>query len=221
MGVIIQPTQIELDAWAKKEALVARLQGVQPTLQNVQQAIVEMNACFVGVTEIGKTNTGYLVNRFADDLSPVDKDPHGNSWCVNYAQAVYLYVSQGFGRPDLLPYNTPGSQALAQWAESKGIARTKPKYAEPGSHLVWRDGDGGFGHDELLDTTDSTIYDSTGGNTSGEGSRDGGAVCRHRRVPWAKWGALTPESDFIRSDTKRWLRCIIPVSELMRLYWSD
>lgn len=214
-------TAVETEAWGKAQALMSALSLVQdPTVEQVQKAVSDMTHCFVGVTEIGRTNTGFLVDQFGRDLSEKDVDPEGIAWCILYVQACYLYVCKAFGKPDLLPYNTASSQGLAAWAEKNGLARTQPKYAEPGSVLVLQDGQSNFGHGEIINASSGKAYTSTGGNTSGEGSRDGGAVCIHRDVLWAKWGSLTPESDFIPDPVRRHARCVIPVSGLIAKYWS-
>lgn len=216
----IQPTSAELKAVDLASALEHSLRGSEINEVNVRNAIVSMASCFIGISEILKTNTGYLVNHMADELSEKDNDPHGNPWCVIFGQYVYKRVSRAYEKPDLLPYNTAGSQALAAYLEKKDIANTDYNKVAMGDGMIWTYPGGIHGHFEICATSNKTEYSSIGGNTNGEFSRDGGAVHAHMKVPWKKWGASTAEPTFSKHDDKKYLRCTVSVADLMRFAWA-
>lgn len=217
----MEPSALELKAIARADELKSSLAHAIPSEANVRRAIVDMFACFEGISEIGKTNTGYLVNQFHRDLSTKDRDPLGMPWCVIVYQATVLYVCQGFGKPDLLPYNTPSTQSAAKWAEDLGIANRIPAKVGMGDAMVQRDGlDDGTGHMACMVEPGFPMYTEISGNTNSAGSSNGGMILT-RKVAWSRWEVTSPQCEFPTHPTKRYMRCTIPVNALMARFWGD
>ena len=185
--------------------------GCCPSYIHCQSLVVGVALSYEGVSEKGKTNTGYLVNLWHEELG---LNP-GLPWCVIWNQHVYRKVSDAVGMPDLLPFNTPSTQKCADVAESKGLFTIDVSKATPGSSVIFRDGEEYLGHQEILLRTTPTVYDSIGGNTNSEFSRDGGDVGLHHDRGWGVYGPVGT----MRSAERRWTRGIIPLPALYEKYW--
>lgn len=211
-------TKHEAAAVEKVERFIARFTeendftpGICPPYSMCETVVVGIAMCYVGISEIGTTNTGYLVNIWHEELG---LNP-GLPWCVIAAQHVYRKASDVFGMPDLLPYDTPSTQGLADKCEKNGLFTIDVSKATPGSSIIFRDGKHFRGHQEILVRTTPVVYDSVGGNTNSEYSRDGGDFGFHRDRGWGVYGPVGT----MRSTERRWTRGIIPLPALYDKFW--
>lgn len=186
--------------------------GVCPPYIHLQSVVTQIALGYEGVSERGTTNTGYLVDKWHRELG---LNP-GLPWCVMFGQHVYKRASLFFGMPDILPINTASTQKLADEAEVLGLATIDITRATPGSGIIFRDGKHYRGHFEILMKTDPRTYDSVGGNTNSEFSRDGGDVGLHSNRGWNVYGPVGT----MKSTERRWTRCIIPLPALYEKYWK-
>ena len=109
----MQPSPAELAAIERYEAL-AQLWGPDAHLIRADPVAVGRLAasvaeCFIGVAEIGDSNTGFLINRWMLEI----KVRPPAYWCLVAVQKWYQLVSEICGMPDLLPNNTASTQTLA------------------------------------------------------------------------------------------------------------
>lgn len=191
------------------------LEGQELTPEFVGDAVTRYAHAWLGLSEIGRTNRNEAIDRWNREIHLNPENEY--AWCVIFIQHVYLAVSQACGKPDLVPKDTAGSQALATWAEHNGLATIVPAHAQKGSIIVFRDGSSPYGHAEIITAVNGQRYFSVGGNTNSEFSRDGGDVGEHKDVAWGRFGPVGSR----RGAKKRWTRCIIPIGGLMRYSWGS
>lgn len=206
----IEMTDADKATAAKLDAVVATYQPMEPTRENVRQAILATAQAFVGIREIGKSNTGYWVNIMhrALGLRP------GLHWCMMFIQYVFWFVSKIWGKPDLLPFNSAGTRAMWNWAKKLYLTTSKPEEAGPADILIFADGSDPTGHTELLTAIPVAEMSTTGGNTNEQASRDGGHVAEHtmRTNIYGPWGEAR--------TAKRWTLGVIRFDKLFDKYWS-
>ena len=140
-------------------------------------AVVAYAEAFLGVREIGSTNAGYWIDRFLKDvgLKP------GFAWCLALVQFVIKRASMILGQADLLPFNTAGTQKLAEWVEDNFIDITDVSQLVPGDIPIWKNGkDSTLGHVGIITKIDKEkeIINTVEGNTSAANYRDGGWVAQ-------------------------------------------
>lgn len=181
----------------------------------VGRAIALYAVSFDGMEETGTTNRNAIIDEWNAEMKRKPGDP----WCVIFAQHCVYAVCKALGKPDLLPYDTAGTQALADYHEKRGLLTIDTRRATPGSLIVRRDGPvgsdkGKTGHMEILVDARELTYDSVGGNTNSEHSRDGGDVGIHMGVRWTKYGPVGAERDGM------WMRGIIPIEALVKYHWK-
>lgn len=207
-----------MEAVARYGEIARNLYGIDdltrycPTEAQTVTALVEVAKCYADVKEIGASNKGWMVTRMTRRLGLRGALP----WCAIWVDQVYWDVSSMFGMPDLLPYNTAGTQQLYARAERDGCATIAIELVGVGALVVYADGDSGQGHTELLIGRSDTAYDSMGGNTTDDDeiNREGNQVGVHRGVKWHRYGPIgVPRS-------KRWTRGFIPAELLYRRHWA-
>ena len=206
------PTIIEQFAAERAERTRRFYSALTPSVANVRQAIVDMAACFAYVAEVGTSNTGYWVNRFLKDC----KLAGGNPWCMAYVQWPILYISQMWGKPDLLPYDSASTMAVFNYAEKLGATANTLADIMLGDLIFWADGTSGKGHVGIIvairmDAVGKLTIAVIEGNTSAASWRDGGLVA-------IKSYTLTAKS-FAKSTTARYVRGIVRIDALMQKNW--
>jgi hypothetical protein len=171
-------------------------------------ALVRTLEAFLGVREIGTTNKGFWIDKFHKEsgLRP------GYPWCMMFLQYAYRFVSRITGLSDIIPFNTAGTQAFAQWGETNGYCRTNMADVTIGDLIVWRNGSSSQGHVAAIvdvSTDHGNVYSVTTieGNTSSADYRDGGTIAeKHYSIAPAELGA---------KKRGRWIRCIVSVDALL------
>lgn len=145
--------------------------------ETLRSAIVSIGTSFIGVSEVGTTNTGFWVDKFNRDIGVF-----GVAWCVAFVQYDYKYSSYIWNVPDILPYNTASTQNLYEWAEKNDLVFTDYTLLKPADIVVWRNGMTKLGHTGFvskINPDNPTIVSTIEGNTNSTFSRDGGDVCEH------------------------------------------
>lgn len=136
--------------------------------------IVEIARCFLGVHEHGKTNTGYLVDKFNRQIGL-----YGAPWCLAFIQFVYNLYSEWLGIPDMLSYDTGATQRLAKWCIDNDLCVWTWEEVEPGDLIFWQDGAGSpNGHIAVasVNSIEHRLIEAIEGNTSPSDYRNGGEV---------------------------------------------
>jgi len=184
----------------------------EPNKENARAAIQAALLAFIGVREIGKTNTGYWVDIFhkAVGLKP------GFPWCLMLIQYVYKLAPSWLGLPDLIPFNTAGTLSYGNWAKKNGLTVTSFADVKESDTLVWHNGKGSDkGH---VGAVTSIVEVAPGiwslqtveGNTSdknGTGDyRDGGNIAEKMYT--------YSDSDIGKVSSKRYLFCIVSFDKL-------
>lgn len=175
---------------------------------NLQYAIDDTLHAFLGVQEVGTSNSGYWIDRFHKSvgLRP------GYPWCMMFLQYVYKFVSDIFEMKDLIPFNTAGTKAFGNWATNKNLCRTRISDIKVGDILVWQNGSSDQGHVGAVisvTTTGGQVYTikTIEGNTSSKDYRDGGQIAeKEYTYSQAELGAKKSKS--------RWLRCVVSFDAL-------
>lgn len=198
----------ELDAISQEIAALATSSNgagmdQRPPLQLVRATIVRVARAFVGVREIGKTNSGYWIDKF---LGHLGLKP-GLAWCMAALQFVLVFVSRLFGLKDLLPFNHAGTKAVYDWADKKGHTTTTLAEVEPGDLIFWQNGQGPQGHVGLVVKHNGTLVETVEGNTSDGNWRDGGGMSEKRYV-------IDPEKIGVPQRDGRWLRGFVRLEKL-------
>ena len=208
-----EPTKEDLEALELLKVVKEKYSLVTYSKENITAAILDTCQAFDGITEIGKSNTGFWVNTFLKDVGLGG----GYAWCLAAVQYVYKYVSVvTFGKKDLIPNNTAGTQNLAAWAEKKKLCVYRPEEVKPGDIIIWRNGIGknrAQGHVAVIKTSDTTKYTTYEGNTSSANWRDGGAFTT-KAYKWNQFGVIgQPRKD----SEARYIRCVISLDKLINL----
>lgn len=198
----------ELDAITLEVAthvLTSNDDGVHPrhSLQLVRATIVRVARALVGVREIGKTNSGYWIDKF---LGHLGLKP-GYAWCMAVVQFILLFVSRLLGLKDLLPFNHAGTKAVYDWAVKKGYTTTTLAEVEPGDLIFWQNGKGPQGHVGIVVKRNGTLVETVEGNTSDGNWRDGGGMSEKRYV-------IDPEKIGVAQRDGRWLRGFVRLEKL-------
>jgi hypothetical protein len=146
------------------------------------------NAC-VGVHEDGGDNHGKLVELFQSSVGR----PEGQSWCLDFLQAIISYVESKTGAISTLPAT---QSVLDLWNRAKHYnATARPM---PGDLILWQHGTSEHGHCGMVVGADTLRYQTIEGNTSDstEIERNGDGVFMKNR---AKGGSKTfVELGFLR-----------------------
>ena len=165
-------------AQKKIDAVIQKYSVMPFSKETLRNSIVEMGYAFVGVSEIGTTNTGFWVDKFNKDIG-LNKV----AWCVSFIQYIYKYSCSIWNMPDILPFNTGSSQGLFVWASKNKLTFTDYTLLKPADIVVWRNGAksslGHVGLSSKIKIDEPEIVSTTEGNTNSEFSRDGGDVCYH------------------------------------------
>lgn len=205
-------TTADRQAQAAIDAVIQRAEGKQATKSALRAGIYTVSMGFLAVREIGSTNKGYWIDKFhrALGLNP------GLPWCLMFIQYVYRVVSDAYSVPDLIPFNTAGTQALAQWAEKNKLTRSNLREASEGDIIVWADGKTGRGHVGIITDAgcvgnlETVAIATIEGNTSDKDYRDGGGVCEKNYTYHSRdLGASRRQG--------RWLRCVVSFDALCRM----
>lgn len=163
---------------SKIDDIIRKYSAMPFAQETLRSSIVEMGYAFLGVSEIGTTNTGFWVDKFNKDIGLF-----GKAWCVAYVQYIYKYSCYIWGAPDILPNNTGSSQRLYDWAEGKDLTFTDYMLLKPADIVIWRNGRlSPFGHAGMaseIDIMNPELVGTLEGNTNSKYSRDGGDVCHH------------------------------------------
>jgi hypothetical protein len=181
----------------------AKLERYSKLTVPVREKIVLLAYCFLGIREYKSTNTGYWIDKFSKELG-MSKIP----WCMAYVQ----YVIKRAHVPDILPYNSPSTQAVADWAESNE-ATVQAQDFGLGDIVIWRNGKNSRqGHTgiitEIVNRDDGLYIETIEGNTSDANYRDGGyCVAKSWKFGNGKNG--------MKPLNTRYIRCVIGVNKLM------
>lgn len=171
----ITPTILERLADARRVRLEARVLGALggrvATEAEVREIIADVALSYVGVAEIGKTNTGHLVNRWlkATGLSG------GYYWCMAYAQYPYAIAGQTLYGRDLLPFNSAGTKAVMDWAIKRQL-QVPYEDIGVGDLIIYQSGSGPEGHARIVVFRDGETFVMAEGNAGGGDPRNGGMV---------------------------------------------
>lgn len=169
------------------------------TIEMLRKSIVGIAKCFRGVHEIGKTNTGYWIDRFLR----AGHGCSGDAWCCGFVQFAYEQASTALGLPDLMPCDTVGTQELARWIKHQNVFILSINEIKPGDVVVWTNGRGSLkGHTGIVANIDAKYIYTIEGNTStgNKFDRDGGYVAEKKYLKSEfKIGAV--------SD-KRYVNCV-------------
>jgi hypothetical protein len=170
------PNDADAKAQAALDAVRTTYAGTVPTVARVRAAVVVAARAFVGVREIGSSNSGYWIDQF---LGQLGLNP-GYAWCMAVVQWVLRFVASIFGLPDLLPNNQAGTRNVFLWAKGKGYTTVDIALVQPGDVIVWADGATANGHTGIVvDVTrngSEYILTVAEGNTSDKSWRDGGGM---------------------------------------------
>lgn len=188
-------------------------QNQPPTLENARRAVLSILTAFLGVREIGTSNSGYWVDRFHRALGLLP----GKPWCMMLIQYVYKLASDWLGIPDIMPNNTAGTLNFGKWAKAKAYTITSFAMIRPCDCLVWHDGTGSpYGHIGAVVSVEVTapgVYriETIEGNTSqGKKSdkdyRDGGTIAEKIYV--------YSDKDIGKESSKRYLYAVVSFDKL-------
>lgn len=196
-------TAAETKAQTELDAIQSELAGTTPSLALVRATIVRVALAFVGVREVGTTNSGYWVDKF---LGHLGLKP-GYAWCMAFVQWVLRFVATLFGMKDFLPFNHAGTKAVYDWCEKKGYVTTDLSLVEPGDQIFWQNGKGPQGHVGIVTMRNGTLLATAEGNTSDRNWRDGGGMSKK------KW-VLDPDKIGVPHATERWVRGFVRLEKL-------
>ena len=76
-------TTVDIQAEQKLKLVTESIKKMPLTAENFRSALVQVGRSFLGVSEIGTTNTGYWVSKFNKDLGL-----GAAAWCLSYVQFV-------------------------------------------------------------------------------------------------------------------------------------
>lgn len=199
----------------KTETLLAEIQkayhGVPATIETLRSCVIETLKAFDGIAEIGTSNKGHWIDIFFRSIGMHS----GLPWCAAYIQYVYKFASTCLGLPDVLPYNSAGTLAIAKWAREHNLDLYSFSMVRPGDLIVWQNGKGSDkGHIaaitsiEFKQSSGMYIVETMEGNTSDASYRDGGTVSPKQYV-YAD-ASINPA----KQSTKRFIRTIISFDKL-------
>lgn len=197
-------TTVDIQAEQKLKLVTESIKKMPLTAENFRSALVQVGRSFLGVSEIGTTNTGYWVSKFNKDLGL-----GAAAWCLSYVQFVYKYTSNIFGLKDVLPYNTASTQSLWGWAYKNNLTFTDYTLLKPGDIFIWRNGITRLGHTGFLSESAGELVSTLEGNTNSAFSRDGGDVCEHK-YSVLRWGPVG-----VSKKTSRYLRGFVSLDKLL------
>ena len=161
-----------------------------PASARVRPAHLDTALAYVGTVERGGVNRGPRVERF---LQSVGLDP-GQPWCAAYVS--YVLDAAGVRAPLDGRRRVIRSGLAARFITARSIRASEAlrgvKRVPPGAVVVWRKGNGPYGHAGFAVAWDGASGETVEGNTSSgrAGSqRDGDGVWRRQR-------RITPGSYF-------------------------
>lgn len=153
-----------------------------PLAARVRPAHLDTALAYVGTVERGGNNRGARVERF---LRSVGLGP-GNPWCAAYVS--YVLDAAGVRAPLDGRRRMIRSGLAARFITARSIRASEAlrgvKRVPPGAVVVWRKGNGPFGHAGFAVAWDGASGETVEGNTSpgrAGSQRDGDGVWRRQR----------------------------------------
>lgn len=205
-----KPTPEDLEA----ERLLADIRndydGVPVTPDVVRNVILQVAGAYEKVTEIGRSNSGYWIDRFLAEthLAP------GAPWCMAFVQLVVRQACDILGIEDILPHDSASTRNVWEWAKDHDLVTTDPADVHTGDILIWSNGAKWTGHTGIVTGIDAGRIDTIEGNVSGDSWREGGMVDTRsyeiRRMLYGK-----------PSKVHRWTRGAISVHRLVDAFAGE
>ena len=134
-----EPTERDLLAEERLEEIVretdVRDYQLAPSVEHVRTLVIEAAKAFVGVGEIGTSNSGYWVDKFLNAL----RLPTGLAWCMALVQAVIKFACDTLGIPDILPHNVAGVKTVWRWALGRSLVVVLAHEVRVGDLVCWSD----------------------------------------------------------------------------------
>ncbi len=195
MSTSVKPTATDLAVYERLELVRAKYLPLPVDLPNVRAALLETAHAFLGIREVGKSNTGYWINKFHKDVGLVP----GHEWCLMAIQYMFAWLSEMYGRPDMLPLNYAATQRFWVIAHDRRLTTTNPREMMPGDTMIYRNGNDPKGHAALIIKIDGLEYTTIEGNV-GADWRDGGGM-ETRRQSFEQWGPIG-----VARKSGRWTR---------------
>lgn len=177
---ITQQKLISVVGWIKGQKALNDVANVpvpyRRSIVDIPDQFVQVAECFIGVSEIGSTNTGYWVDRALAAANLRPKNP----WCISLDQLIIQIVSEANELPDLLPFDSGSTQKVVNWALTQRLCVESYALAKPGDLMVLRNGNDFSGHSKLI-TADAIVdnrlyFQTVGGNESNTDWRNGGGT---------------------------------------------
>lgn len=143
-----------------------------PELDEVRRAVIDTAYVFVGVREIGDTNSGYWINRFLKRTGLGE----GYPWCMAFVQFVISEACAMHGIPDLLKYDSASTRNVWEHYEKQHATVHALLSARPGDVFIQSSGKSWRGHTGIVIGIAEDTVCTIEGNTGGKSWRDGGGV---------------------------------------------
>lgn len=214
-----KPNEADLRAELGVEAINAKYAQRPLRLDTVRAAITDVTRAFLGVRELGTSNSGYWIQKFLKSVGLGE----GHPWCMAYVQWCYWFVSEIWNMSDLLPRNTGSTQGCWLWAKELDLVHSDPERVSVGDIVIWRNGLTAEGHTGIIIQVHREVGDdritTIEGNTNAAHSRDGGQAAEHiwSVGRWGPWGdkAAAP----LAKAGRRYVRGVISLEALMSRFW--
>ncbi|MBI5646694.1 MAG: hypothetical protein HY962_07155 [Ignavibacteriae bacterium] len=199
------PNAEDLEAEAGLREIRAMYESLPHDLDTVRTAYLHTCDAFVGVHEVGSSNSSYWVDKFLNALG-LDA---GLSWCMALEQFKLRFVASIWDLPDLMAFNSGGTQACYMYYEKRGMVFTDPARLSLCDQVIWRNGLTAHGHVggtyRIQSQTSGLIVTTNEGNTSTDEKtpgrwRDGGTCVNKewRADKWGKWGQPRNPGRYVR-----------------------
>ncbi len=165
---------------------------------SLRQKLVDIARSQIGVTEVGYSNTGAMVEEYQ---RATNLEGTGWPWCAAFQcwcirewlkdPEVMEALKLTFATVDDWRPKTAAAWGFEDWGRKKGLIVTPqadcPNFElHTGDIVTFR-----YSHVELVETDHADSLFSVGGNTNDGLDRDGGAVCEH-------WHPRVTARSFIR-----------------------
>jgi hypothetical protein len=176
----------------------------------LRNAILDVSNAFLEISEIGTTNRGYWLDKFAEDL----RIQKGLAWCLLFVQFAYKFSSNLWKMKDCLPYDTAATQQLWNKANANRLTYTDYSLIKPADIIIWRKGLTNFGHTGIIMSAYDKTIETIEGNTTTTFSRDGGSV-KAKTYDVLQWGPVGKSK-----KTSTYLRGFISFDKLFEITYN-
>lgn len=124
----IKPTEIDLTVKTELEKFRKYYSTYPANIFTIRKMIVEIFDILNPISEIGKTNSGYFVNKF---LASVNLSG-GHPYCLGLLQWIIAFICDTLNLKDILPKNTGSTRQLYNWAKQNNLLVYHPQDVEIG-----------------------------------------------------------------------------------------